>query len=123
MDNRDNDIPYVMLSYDDLEYYGGNKLKGEQNTIIASIWGGGVEANLILYTPNTKNITNIEETPYFEQFKEFQGDKIDEELIIKLHTLKKDISNYCYAMGLYTYESKLAIELDIYDFRDNVMVI
>ena len=120
--NENNDVPYVILPLDDdLEYYGGNKLEGEQNAIIASIYGAGVEARLILYTPNTKNITDIEKAPYFEQFKEFQGNKIDEALIIKLNMLKKEIQDYCYSIGLITYESKLAIELDIYDFRDNVM--
>lgn len=111
-----NDIP-VFIVGDLGEYYGGNKLEGESKQQLAEIYGGGVSSILVLNIPNTKNINDLQKVPYFEKFKEFQGERVSDDLVFELEMLKEEIENYCYGVGFYTYESRFALELEVYDYR------
>lgn len=65
-------------------------LEGEPKQIIATLSGAGVEAKLILNIPNNKKIEDITSFSFYKELKTYQGKRIDEELIIRLKTLKKD---------------------------------
>lgn len=95
-------------------------LEGEPKTIIATLYGIGLECNLILRLPNNKNIENIKEIKYYGKLEEYKYKKISDDTLIELNMLKKEIEEYCMYYDFYTYESKAALVLEIYDNSDRV---
>ena len=93
-------------------------LQGEPKEIKATINGAGVEAVIVLRTPNNKNIEDLRTLKVFKKLEELQGTKIDDLLFVKLKELKAEID--AYQEEFFTYESVPALSMEIYDYRDRV---
>lgn len=94
---------------------------GEKPTkSIGTIYGAGLEANLILHIPNNKDIRDVQDTPFMEDFKQFQCMPIKDTTIAELRYLQNKIEDYCRSEMFVTYCSEPALVLEIYDYRDRV---
>lgn len=92
----------------------------EPTKSIGTIYGAGLEANLILHIPNNKDIRNVQDTPFMEDFKQFQYMPIKDITIAELQYLQNKIEDYCRSEMFVTYCSEPALVLEIYDYRDRV---
>lgn len=88
--------------------------------IHAVLYGVGIGAQLILKTPNTKNLYNLEKCHFYNEFKVFECEAINDIIFGKLYYLQDKIKDYCLSYGFVTYESQPALELVIYDYRDEL---
>ena len=87
---------------------------------IGTIYGAGLEVNLILHIPNNKDIRDVQDTPFMEDFKQFQYMPIKDTIITELQYLQNKIEDYCRSEMFVTYCSEPALVLEIYDYRDRV---
>lgn len=92
----------------------------EPTKSIDTIYGAGLEANLILHIPNNKDIRDVQDTPFIEDFKQFQYMPIKDTTITELQYLQNKIEDYCRSEMFVTYCSETALVLEIYDYRDRV---
>ena len=92
----------------------------EPTKSIGTIYGAGLEANLILHIPNNKDIRDVQDTPFMEDFKQFQYMPIKDITIAELQYLQNKIEDYCRSEMFVTYCSEPALILEIYDYRDRV---
>lgn len=72
---------------------------------------------LILNTPNNKNISNINEVPFYEKFVKFYGKTVTKDIIMELEELKKEIELYCENEKFYALNGEHALELIINTYR------
>ena len=87
---------------------------------IGTIYGAGLEANLILHIPNNKDTRDVQDTPFMEDFKQFQYMPIKDTTITELQYLQNKIEDYCRSEMFVTYCGESALVLEIYDYRDRV---
>ena len=88
--------------------------------IHACVSGPGLEARLILRTPNSKDFYNLEECHFYDELKTFQYQSINGTTLGELYYLRDKIYDYCLSYNFVTYECKPALDLVVYDFRDRI---
>ena len=98
-----------------------NKWTKEPYSITADLYGPGLEAQLVLHIPNTKDIDSIEDCEFFKRFKDLEHQRIDDLAFGMLLSLQHEIEEYCQYSSFVTYESTPALKLYVRDFRDDVI--
>lgn len=86
----------------------------------ATLNGPGVEAQLILKMPNTRDFYDIEKCFFCNELQALLYEPVDEILFGKMYYLKDKIKDYCLSYGFFTYECEPALELVVYDYRDRI---